>query len=120
MKVLGIRYCAVSGQAKELAGFFGDGLGLPAQPVDDAGSGEFCGAIFPAGESWIEVWPDAVGMPEGVMLQVVVDDADAWAEQARSNGLDPKGPNDMHGERIYYLNAPGGLAVSFQSKLATS
>ena len=46
---------------------------------------------------------------------VVVDDADAWAGQARANGLDPQGPMDAHGERIYMLTGPGGLQVSIQS-----
>jgi len=57
-------------------------------------------------------------MPAGIMLQIVVDDADAWAENARKNGLEPSGPIDDHGERIYYLKAPGGLPISFQSTLA--
>jgi len=52
-------------------------------------------------------------MPAGIMLQIVVDDADAWADNARKNGLEPTGPMDEHGEHIYYLNAPGGLPVSF-------
>jgi len=56
-------------------------------------------------------------MPKGIMLQIIVDDADAWAVRAKENGLDPKGPIDEYGERIYYLQAPGGLPVSFQSKL---
>ena len=40
-------------------------------------------------------------MPAGIMLQVEVDDADAVAEQARSQGLNPQGPMLAHGERIY-------------------
>ncbi len=30
---------------------------------------------------------------------------------------DPQGPVDAHGERICYVEAPTGLAISFQSKL---
>ena len=56
-------------------------------------------------------------MPAGIMLQIVVDDADVWAGNARKNGLEPTGPIDSHGERIYYLTAPGGLPIAFQSKL---
>lgn len=115
MQVLGIRFCSVSPEAEGLADFLGNGLGLPANLFTEDGT-PFSGAIFPAGESWVEVWPEAPGMPAGIMLQIVVDDADARAEKTRKNGLDPTGPMDEYGERIYYLNAPGGLPVSFQSK----
>jgi hypothetical protein len=116
MEVLGIRFCSVSNDAEAVADFLDKGLGLPRRPLGDAAD-PFCGAVFPAGESWVEVWQQAEGMPAGIMLQIVVDDADAWAEQARANGLQPSGPMDEHGERIFFLTAPGGLAVSFQSKL---
>ena len=36
---------------------------------------------------------------------------------AKINGVDVSGPIDAHGERIYYATAPGGLSVSFQSRL---
>jgi hypothetical protein len=118
MNVLGIRFCTVSDDARELAAFLGEGLGMPqleweVPPETD----EFLGAVFPAGGSWIEVWPEGPEMPAGIMLQILVDDADAWAERARANGLEPRGPNDAHGERCYYLAAPGGLPVTFQSRL---
>lgn len=79
----------------------------------------FSGAVFlaGAGESWVEVWPEGPGMPAVIMSQIVVADADAWADNARKNGLEPNGPMDAHRERIYYLQAPGGLAISLQSKL---
>ena len=114
MKILGIRFCAVSNDAEPLARVF-DGLGLSRMTADD--SDTFTGAIFEAGDSWIEIWPEGPDMPSGVMLQLVVDDADAFAMNAKSNGLDPQGPVDAHGERIYYLMAPSGLQMSFQSKL---
>jgi hypothetical protein len=38
-------------------------------------------------------------------------------KNARKNGLEPTGPTDDHGERVYYLIAPGGLPISFHSKL---
>ncbi len=116
MRVLGIRFCSVSAEAEEVARFLGGGLGLPERNMSEDGA-PFSGAIYPAGESWVEVWPEGPGMPAGIMLQIVVDDADAWADNARKNGLEPTGPMDAHGERIYYLKAPGGLAISFQSKL---
>lgn len=117
MKVLAIRFYSISDQAESLARFF-DGLGLTRKEHEhgDADSG-FSGAIFPAGDSWIEVWNSGPEMPAGTILQVVVDDADAFAKHATENGLSPQGPVDAHGERIYFVQAPGGLQVSFQSKL---
>ena len=118
VKVIGIRFCSVSDQAEDLARFLGNGLGLPQMEwtVEPPADG-FPGAVFPAGDSWVEVWAAGPEMPAGMMLQIVVDDADAWAERARAGGLDPQGPTDAHGERIYFLTAPDGLAMSFQSKL---
>ncbi len=116
MKVLGIRFCSVSPEAEAMAEFFANGLGLPERDLGYEGEG-FGGAVFPAGESWVEIWKDGPQMPAGVMLQIVVDDADAVAETARGNGLEPQGPMDAHGERIYFIEAPGGLNVSFQSRL---
>jgi len=117
MKVLGIRYCTVSKQAEAIAEFLGaDGLGLTER--DMGASDTFQGAVFPASDSsWVEVWPEMEGFSAMTMLQVVVDDADAFAAHARNNGLDPKGPMDAHGERIYMLEGPDGLQMSFQSKL---
>lgn len=126
MKVLGIRFCKVAktADAEGLADLLGEkGLGLKAS---DFGQGDaFQGAVFPVDEagaegnggSWIEIWPAGENMPEMTMLQIVVDDADAYAEQARKNGVDVKGPDDAHGERIYYLEGPGGLPIAFQSKV---
>jgi hypothetical protein len=110
----------VSKEAEDLASFLGKGLGLPLQdwevPTEADG---FLGAVFPAGDaSWIEIWPEGPEMPAGVMLQIIVDDADAWAEQAKENGVEPHGPSDAHGERCYFLQGPGGLPITFQSKLA--
>lgn len=124
MKVLGIRFCKVAARddAIGLAGLLGEkGLGLSQTDVGSVG--EFNGAVFPVGEaapgqgSWIEIWPAGENMPEMTMLQIVVDDADAWAERAKANGVDVKGPDDAHGERIYYLDGPGGLPIAFQSKI---
>lgn len=125
MKVLGIRFCKVAhaDDARALADMLGEnGLGLA--PADMGETDGFQGAVFPvdgaaSGEgSWIEIWPAGETMPEMTMLQIVVDDADAWAERAKSNGLNVKGPDDAHGERIYYLEGPGGLPIAFQSKVS--
>ncbi len=121
MTVLGIRFCTVKpfDEAKALQGFFGDsGWGFAER---DMGGGEgdgFSGAVFPAGEaSWTEIWTAGEGMPEGIMLHIVVDNADAYSEQAKANGLAVQGPIDMHGERIYFSEAPGGMNVAVLSKL---
>ncbi len=124
MKVLGIRFCKVAkaDDAKALADLLGEnGLGLT--PTDMGASEEFCGAVFPMDEaakqglgSWIEFWAAGEAMPEMTMLQIVVDNADAWAARAKKNGLDIKGPDDAHGERIYYLEGAGGLPIAFLSK----
>jgi len=117
LKPLGIRFAKVA-PAPESAGL-AEMLRLLGLEEQDLGETEgFAGAIFPAeGDSWIEVWPEAEGIPNGYMLQIIVENADAVAEEAKQNGLKPHGPVDAHGERIYYLTAPGGLPVSFQSKL---
>lgn len=116
MKVLGIRFCSVSKEAQELSDFLEEGLGVPKR--DMGGPADvFSGSVFPVGESWIEVWQEAEGMPAGIMLQIVVDNADEMAKIANENGIEVQGPNDMHSERIYFAQAPSGLPVSFQSKL---
>lgn len=114
MNVLGIRFCHVSKEAEKLAEFLHTGLGMDDRL--NSGGSQFGGAIFPVGESWIEVWPEGPEMPSGTMLQIVVDDADAFAEHAKQHGWSGHGPNDAHGERIYFFQAPGGLAVTVQSK----
>ena len=119
MNLKGIRFVAVSPDANSLVEFLGLGLGIPcvAQPLqaDDPDSPQ--GGLFHAGDSRVEVWPEGEGMPPGIMLQLEVEDADATAEHARSQGLSPKGPMEAHGERIYYLLAPSGLAMTFQSNI---
>ena len=117
MKVLGIRYCSVSKEVSPLIDFFGAGLGLPQMDLTGTDAEAFEGAIFTAGDSWIELWAEGEGMPEGVMLQIIVDDADAMAERAKASGIEVIGPMDAHGEHIYFTTAPNGLAISFQSKL---
>ena len=118
MSLLGIRFCAVAEEAEEMAEFFTKGLGLAER---DLGAGDgFHGCVVPAGaDSWIEVWKKGDDMPAGLMLQMVVDDADAVAETARQNGVDVQGPMEAHGEKIYFAVAPGGLSVSFQQVMET-
>jgi len=122
MEVKSIRFCAISAEAAQLVEFLGLGLGFPciAKPLlaDDPESPQ--GGVFPAGDSRIEVWPEGAGMPQGIMLQVIVDDANAFAAHAKANGLEIKGPMSAHGECIYFALAPGGLALTIQSPLPAS
>ena len=114
--LLGLRFCEVSEEAQSTAKTL-RGLGLEERDMG-AGEGDFSGAVFPLSDlSWIETWPAGEGMPPGVMLQLVVSDADAYAEKARAAGLVPSGPVDAHGERIYFLRSGSGLSISFQSAL---
>ncbi|QIG79125.1 VOC family protein [Stakelama tenebrarum] len=119
MTVLGIRFCTVrpDEEARALAQFLGaDGLGLAERDLG-MDAPEFAGAVFPAGEhSWAEIWAASEAMPEGVMLHIIVGDADAYAERARNNGIALQGPVDAHGERIYFAQAPGGLAIAILSR----
>jgi len=117
MKLLGIRFCAVAEEAVPMAHFFTQGLGLPERDLGgDADT--FSGCVIPAGESsWVEIWQKGADMPAGLMLQLVVDDADAVAANARQNGIEVQGPMQAHGEKIYFAVAPGGLSVSFQEIL---
>ncbi len=119
MQPLSIRFCAITPEADALVEFLGLGLGFPcvAKPLSEDPDSPKGGLFHASDESWIEVWKDGPQMPAGIMLQVVVEDADAAAAHARANGLDPKGPMLTRTEKIYYLMAPGGLAMTVQSKL---
>ena len=116
MEILGIRFCTVTDDAKAELDFFENKLGLSN---DLAENNEFVGGVFSTGDksSWLECWQSSEQMPSGIMLQLVVADADAFAENVKSKGLEPHGPVDAHGERIYYLKSPSGMNMSFQSKL---
>lgn len=118
MRVLGFRFCTVSPEASNLASFL-DAIGFERHPLEGgAETGDaFTGAVFAAGESWLAMWPPSEQMRPGMMLQVVVDDADAFAVRAREQGLNPAGPTDAQGKRIYFLQAPTGLQISIQSRL---
>ncbi len=86
------------------------------QGVSELKDEDFSGAVFAADEvNWIELWSELPNLPKGFMLQLIVDDADAFAENAKKNGLEPQGPVEAHGEKIYYLMTPIGLPISFQS-----
>jgi hypothetical protein len=121
MEVKSIRFCAISPESDKLVEFLGLGLGFPciAKPLKDNDPESPQGGVFPAGDSWIEIWPEGEGMPQGVMLQVIVDNADEYAEHAKANGIEIKGPMQANGERIYFALAPGGLALTIQSPLAS-
>ena len=65
MEVLGIRYCQVGGDTEAFARFLRDGLGVAERDLGQSSS-EFTGAIFHAGDSRIELWPESDGMPATV------------------------------------------------------
>jgi hypothetical protein len=106
-----MRLCYVSAEAEKFATVL-DNLGFSRRALDGCGVDGFAGAIFEVGNGWIEVWPASEAMPAGIMAQLVVADADDVATRAKSSGLTPQGPVDAHGERIYFLTAPGGLQLS--------
>lgn len=128
MKVLAHRFCYVGEKflaldfSKTLAAL-GVEIGqvftqnmLESQSLNDE---DFSGAIFKIDDdAWIEVWSEMPNVPKGIMLQLVVDDADEFANNAKKNGLNPDGPVVSHGEKIYYLVPKSGLPISFQSKIA--
>lgn len=102
-----------------MAEFFTKGLGLAERDLGAGDGDDFGGCVLPAGEaSWVEIWQKGENMPAGLMLQLVVDDADAIAENAKQQGIDVQGPMEAHGEKIYFAVAPGGLSVSFQEVVA--
>lgn len=120
MQVLSIRFCAITPEADQLVEFLGLGLGMPCveKPLSENDPDSVKGGVFPAKDgSCIEVWKDGPQMPPGIMLQIVVDDADEMASTAKASGLTVKGPMLAHGEKIYSALAPGGLVMTFQSKL---
>ena len=118
MQPRSIRLCAITPEADALVEFLGLGLGFPceARELSDDPDAPKGGLFHTQDGSRIEVWPEGTGMPAGMMLQVEVDDADEAAAYARRQGLAPKGPMEADGERMYYLLAPGGLAMTIQSK----
>lgn len=116
MDIIGVRFCTVSDKAKEDMAFFEQQLGLKntLEPNED-----YPGGVFATTDksSWVECWQASDEMPAGIMLQLIVENADEFAENAKSNGLEPYGPVDAHGERIYYIKTPSGVSMSFQSKI---
>lgn len=122
MTILSIRFCTVKPEkeARDLANFLGaDGWGFDERGMSTDPAEGFQGTVFPAGKaSWTEIWAASEHMPETTMLHVIVDNADAYAARAKDNGITFSGPMDMHGERIYFSEAPGGLPMAVLSKLA--
>ncbi|MEO1167409.1 MAG: hypothetical protein AAFW97_01730 [Pseudomonadota bacterium] len=121
MTILGIRFCTVKPEqeARDLASFLGpNGWNFAQRDMGEGEGDAFQGAVFPAGEaSWTEIWAASEHMSETTMLHIIVDNADRYAEQAKANGVTVNGPMDMHGERIYFSEAPGGLQIAVLSKL---
>ncbi len=119
MQPLSLRVSAITPKSDALVEFLGLGLGLDcqAQELQASGGAAITGASFEATNgSGIEVWPEGQGMPQGLMLQIEVADASLVAEYARRQGLEPKGPFETSDLCLYTLLAPGGLALSIQSR----
>lgn len=121
MKVLSMKFCTVSEKGFELANFFSLlGLEKHQRHTEEIEKHDFSGTLFLTGDSKIEVWQETIDMPSGIMLQLTVDDADEFATYAKNNGLEPDGPIDSKTARIYFVRAPNGLQMSFQSTLNSS
>ena len=118
MNILGIRFCNVTADARSEINFFEDKLGISNTFENHE---DFQGGIFATEDksSWIECWQASEQMPAGIMLQIIVEDSDTAAAEAKENGLEAFGPMDAHGERMYYVKTPSGLQLSFQSKIKT-
>ena len=114
-EIKGIRFCLVSDEAEEIASCLSEGAQFWDDNSDGHSSG-FGGAKFQAGSSRIEVWPSCEEMKPVTMLQIIVEDAEKWAEAAQKAGAEIYGPMRAHGETIYSLKVPGGLVVSVQSE----
>ena len=111
MDIKSIRFCEVHGNSSALretlktAGF---------SPREGVAGGDVFGTL---GDSWIELWDQTPDMPAGIMLQIIVEDAQAWADQARERGVEIHGPFDAHGERMFMLGNSTGMQITVQSKI---
>ncbi|MCA1021129.1 VOC family protein [Halobacillus litoralis] len=114
MKILGYRYVDVSDVSEAMVDFFQNKLGIENAWEDTE---EYRGGIFKAGDSWLEFWHKNECMMPVKMLQLVVDDADAFAEHAREQGVEIYGPIEEHGEKMYSTTAPDGMPVTILSSL---
>ncbi|MDX8288815.1 hypothetical protein SLL00_03380 [Metabacillus indicus] len=112
MNVLGYRYVTVSEHSMEMADFFQNKLGIPNGREETADNQ---GGVFTAGDSQLEFWKKSDCMPESVMLQIIVDDADEFAEFASARGIKLDGPMFEEGEKIYALTAPDGMPLTIHS-----
>lgn len=116
MKPTSIRLVLVSDAFSELEDFYVRKLGFDTE----ADAHGMTGAVIDAGGSRLEVWAAGPDMPAGRMLQIVVEDVDGWADQARANGAELQGPFEAHGERMYALTAPDGMPVTVQAQTRSS
>ncbi|WP_226580928.1 hypothetical protein [Halobacillus litoralis] len=114
MKVLGYRYVDVSDKSDDMVDFFQNKLGIENAWTN---TDEYRGGIFKAGDSWLEFWHKSECMVGVTMLQIVVDDADAFADYAKKQGTDIHGPIEEHGEKMYSLTAPNGMPVTILSSI---
>ena len=114
MSVKRIRFCQVNDNNDEMVKFF-DALGLVRK--SDCEPSTVSGAIFEAGDNWLEQWQSSEEMPAGLILQLEVDDADVYASNLQEQGYELYGPMEQHGEKMYFVTAPNGLQLAVLNKL---
>lgn len=53
-----------------------------------------------------------------IVLQIIVDDVDTFAEVAEAKGMDVHGPIEERGKKVYSITAPDRMPVVIQSSIA--
>lgn len=91
--------------------FYGELLGL--ELVRDQGA---CRIYRVAGDAYLGVCSHRPPEPGGLIITLVTDDVDAWADRLRSNDLDVDGPhaNEQFSIRHLFVRDPDGHLVEIQ------
>ncbi|KHE68565.1 hypothetical protein [Halobacillus sp. BBL2006] len=113
MKLLGYRHVTVSGE-DQMVDFLENEPTLSNSYFKTEKSP---GTVFKRENSWLELWTRTTHMPEKMMLQLIVDDADEFARYAKTNGVVLHGPMEEDGKRIYSIISPGRMPVTIQSAI---
>lgn len=93
------------------AAFYGDVLGL--ELARDQGA---CRIYRVAGDAFLGVCDHRPCEPGGLILTLVSDDVDGWAERLRAAGHDVDGPddNERYAIRHLFVRDPDGHLVEIQ------